>query len=105
VSEAWAWLGDYAVGRPYVAELFAEAQLVAAPSLVEHTAAALNGLLGTMSFWSRLSPRQREALLAENRALQRRLGRPIRSSVVACLVTARRVQRRDQPTRRDASSR
>ena len=50
----------------------------------------LNALLGTMSFWARLSPRQRDALVAENQALHRRLGRPIRSSAVACVVVARR---------------
>lgn len=35
-----------------------------------------------------LSPGQREALIAENHVLHRRLGRAIRSSTVACLVTA-----------------
>jgi SAM-dependent methyltransferase len=68
VSEAWAWLGGYELARGYA-------------------------LLGTMSFSARLSPRQRDALHAENHALHQRLGRPIRSSTVACLVTARRVQR------------
>jgi hypothetical protein len=62
-------------------------------TLLEHTADALNALLGTMSFWARLSFRQREALCTENHALHQRLGRPVRSSTVACLVTARRVQR------------
>jgi hypothetical protein len=90
VSEAWAWLGSYEVARGYVSDLFEDAQLAAMPLLVEHTADALNGLLGTMSFWARLSRRQRDALVAENHALHKRLGRPIRSSTVACLVTARR---------------
>ena len=90
VSEAWAWLGSYEVARRYVSELFEDAQLTAMPMLVEHTADALNALLGTMSFWARLSPRQRDALVAENHALHERLGRPIRSSTVACLLTARR---------------
>lgn len=90
VSEAWAWLGHYEVGRRYVCDLFEEAQLAAVPILVEHTADALNALLGTMSFWARLSTRQRDALVAENHALHQRLGRPIRSSTIACLVTARR---------------
>jgi hypothetical protein len=89
----WAWLGSYEIARRYVSELFQDAQLTAMPIVVEHTADALNALLGTMSFWSRLSPRQRDALLAENHALHQRLGRPIRSSTVACLVTARRTQR------------
>jgi hypothetical protein len=90
VSEAWAWLGGYDVGRPYAARLFADVEAAAVPTLLEHTGDELNALLGTMSFWARLAPRQRDALAAENRALQQRLGRPIRSSTLACLVTARR---------------
>jgi cyclopropane fatty-acyl-phospholipid synthase-like methyltransferase len=93
VSEAWAWLGHYDVARSYVRDLFEDAQLAAIPIIVEHTADALNALLETMSFWARLSPRQRDALLAENDALHRRLGRPIRSNTAACLVTARRTPR------------
>jgi SAM-dependent methyltransferase len=90
VSETWAWLGDYNVGRRCAAQLFEDAQVALVPRRLEHTAAELNALLGTMSFWARLSPHQRAALVAENEALQRRLGRPIRSSTVACLVTAPR---------------
>jgi SAM-dependent methyltransferase len=91
VSEAWAWLGSYDVARGYAADLFYDVQLSAIPSQVEHTADELNALLGTMSFWSRLSPRQRAALESENQAVEDRLGRPIRSSTAACLLTARRV--------------
>jgi hypothetical protein len=90
VSEVWAWLGSYTLARRYAADLFDDVQIAAAPTLLEHTADELNALLGTMSFWARLSPRQREALAAENRNLHRRLRRPIRSSAVACLVVARR---------------
>jgi hypothetical protein len=90
LSEVWAWLGGYDLARPYAAPLFEDVQLTALPALHEHTGEELNGLLGTMSFWSRLSPRQRDALAAKNIALCHRLGRPIRSSSVACLVTARR---------------
>ena len=93
ISEVWSWLGGHQLARAYVADLFDDAQLTAVPALVEHTADELNALLGTMSFWSRLSARQRDALRAENQAVQQRLGRPIRSSTVACLVTARRVPR------------
>ena len=92
VSEVWAWLGSYDVARGYVARLFDDAEVAAMPLLAEHTADALNALLGTMSFWARLSPEQRDALIAENQALHERLGRPIRSSTFACLVTARRAQ-------------
>lgn len=95
-SEAWAFLGGYEIARGYAAELFDDGQLIAMPMQLEHTAEELNALLGTMSFWARLSPPQRDALLIENRALHQRLGRPIRSSAVACLLTARR-RPRGQP--------
>jgi len=93
VSEVWAWLGGYELARGYAADLFDDTQVAAVPTRLEHTADTLNALLGTMSFWARLSPRQRDALCAENHALHQRLGRPIRSSTLACLVTARRLQR------------
>ena len=93
VSQVWAWLGNYEVARAYVGELFEDVQIAATPRPVEHTAEQLNALLATMSFWARLAPDQRDALIAENDALHERLGRPIRSSTVACLVTARRVAR------------
>ena len=70
-----------------------DAQVAAVPTQLEHTADELNALLGTMSFWAGLSPRQRDALVAENQAFHQRLGRPIRSSTVACLVVARRQPR------------
>jgi SAM-dependent methyltransferase len=88
VADAWAWLGSYDIGRDYAADLFEDLQLATVPSMVEHTAEELNALLGTMSFWARLSPEQRDAIVNGNRALQERLGRPIRSSTVAVLVTA-----------------
>lgn len=94
ISEVWAWLGGYEVARKYAAHLFDDAEIAAAPTLMEHTAAQLNSLLGTMSFWSRLSFEQREAMESANRTLHEQLGRLIRSSVVACLVTARRVDPR-----------
>ena len=90
VADAWAWLGSHEIGRDYAADLFEDLQLATVPTLVEHTADELNALLGTMSFWARLSPEQRDALTKENRALHERLGRPIRASTVAALLTARR---------------
>jgi SAM-dependent methyltransferase len=104
ISEVWAWLGSYEVARGYADSLFDDAQIAAVPTPIEHTAEELNSLLGTMSFWSRLSPAQRAAIEGENRALQERLGRPIRSSTLACLVTARGgSERSDQPSRPDAA--
>ncbi len=93
VSEVWAWLGSYEIARRYAARLFDEANVATVPTLLEHTAQELNALLGTMSFWARLSPRQRDAVLADNDVLYQQLGRPIRSSTVACLVTTRRAPR------------
>jgi SAM-dependent methyltransferase len=93
VSEVWAWLGSYEIARRYVTGLFDEANIATVPTLIEHSASELNALLGTMSFWARLSPRQRDAIVADIDALHERLGRPIRSSTVACLVTALRAPR------------
>ncbi len=90
VSEVWAWLGSYEVARGYAADLFGDVQLATVPTLLEHTADEINALLGTMSFWAKLSPQQRDALAAENQTFYQRISRPIRSSIVACLVTARR---------------
>ena len=90
VSEVWGWLGGYDIARGEAAHLFEDVELAALPMRSEHTAEEVNALLGTMSFWTRLSPRQRDALRAKNDAVYRWLGRPIRSSTVACLVTARR---------------
>lgn len=90
VADVWAWLGSYDIGRDYAADLFEDLQLATVPTLVEHTADELVALLGTMSFWARLSPEQRDAVVNENHALHERLGRPIRASTLAVLVTARR---------------
>jgi SAM-dependent methyltransferase len=94
ISKVWAWLGGYELARDYAAHLFDDAQIATEPTLVEHTAAELSALLGTMSFWSRLSPEQREAMESAIRSLHEQLGRPLRSSIVACLVTARREEAR-----------
>lgn len=90
ISEAWAWLGGYEIAREHAAGLFERVQFAALPMLVEHSAEELNALLGTMSFWSRLSPGQRAALARSIVALERQLDRPIRSSVAACLLTGQR---------------
>ena len=90
VSEVWAWLGSYDIGQDYAGRLFGDVQVAVMPKLVEHTPDELNALLRTMSFYPRLSPGQRQALERENEAIYERLGRPIRASTVAALVTARR---------------
>ncbi len=90
VADAWGCLVSVDTGRDYAAALFEDAQLATLPTLTEHTADELNALLGTMSFWARLSPVQRDALASDNRALHERLGRPLRAGTLAALLTARR---------------
>jgi ubiquinone/menaquinone biosynthesis C-methylase UbiE len=90
VSEVWSWLGSHDLAQDYAGSLFGDAQAAAAPKLVEQTAEKLNAVLGTMSFYARLSADQRRVLEDEIAALYERLGRPIRASTVAILITARR---------------
>jgi len=90
VSEVWAWLGSHDVARAQAGELFGDVRIATQPVLLEQTADELNALLRTHSSYRQISPDQREALERESAALYERLGRPIRSSTVAVLVTARR---------------
>lgn len=89
VSEVWAWVGSHDLARLEAGRLFKDVQIAAVPSLVEQTAEELNALFRTISAYSRLSPGQRQEIESEFFALQERLGRPIRSSTVCVLVTAR----------------
>jgi ubiquinone/menaquinone biosynthesis C-methylase UbiE len=89
VSRAWAWLGSYDIGRDDAGRLFGDVQVAVTPMLAEHTPDELNALVRTLSFYTRLSPDQRQALEREHEAMYARLGRPIRASIVAALVTAR----------------
>ena len=100
VSEVWAWLGSYDVGQDYAGRLFSDVQVAVMPKLIEHTPDQLNALVRTMSFYARLSPDQRQALVREHEAIYERLGRPIRASTVAALVTARRSTQGNSVTRR-----
>lgn len=90
VSAVWAWLGGYDLAREYARPLFTDVQIAAVPVPIEQTADKLNAVTRTMSFYARLSPDQRQALEREITALHQELGRPIRASTVAILVTARR---------------
>jgi ubiquinone/menaquinone biosynthesis C-methylase UbiE len=94
VSEVWAWLGSYDIGRDCAGRLFGDVQVAVMPKLVQHTPDELNALVRTMSFYARLSPGQRQDLERDYEAIYERLGRPIRVSTVAALVTARREGRK-----------
>ena len=105
VSEAWGWLGSCDIGRDYAADLFEDLQLATVPTLIERSADELSALLGTMSFWARLSLAQRDALASEIRALQERVGRALRASTVAALLTARHSAPEPRTTSAQASAR
>jgi ubiquinone/menaquinone biosynthesis C-methylase UbiE len=90
ISDVWAWIGSHDVARPEASRLFCDVEIAAVPTLAEQTADELNALLRTASFYQRISPAQRRALEDEHVAIYERIGRPIRSSMVAVLVTARR---------------
>ena len=90
VSQVWAWFGSYDIAQDYAGRLFGDVQVTVSPKRVEHTLDELKALLRTMSFHARLSPGQRQPLEREQSAMYERLGRPIRASTVAALVTARR---------------
>ena len=90
VSKAWAWLGSYDIGQDYAGRLFGDVQLAVMPKLIEHTPDELNGVVGTLSFYAQLSRARRHALEREYQAIYERLGRPIRATTVAALVSARR---------------
>jgi SAM-dependent methyltransferase len=92
VSEVWAWIGGQDVARSYAASLFDDVEIAVAPAFMEQAPDELNGLLRTTSVYHRLSPPQRRALETANAAIGERLGRPIRSSLLAVLVTARSVR-------------
>ncbi len=90
VSELWGWLGTRDLGRDYAAALFDDASLATIPIQIEQSAESLNALLSTMSFWSRLDQTQQQRIQQDNRELEARLGRKLRASIAACLVTAQR---------------
>ena len=90
ISQAWSWLGSYDIGRDYAGRLFGDVQAGVMPKLTEYTPDELGALVRTLSFYTRLSPDQRQALDREHEAIYQRLGRPIRASTIAVLLTARR---------------
>jgi SAM-dependent methyltransferase len=93
VSEVWAWLTGDALARDHAAPLFEPVEVDAVPVVVEHTAEEMIALFRTMSVHNQRSPVQREAVERAAVVLEERLGRPIRSSMLMVLATARRASR------------
>lgn len=92
VSEVWAWLGSQDVARAYAAEEFGQAEIAVVPASMEQTAEELGAFFRTTSLHHRMSLAQQKALVRANLSIGERLGRPIRSAMLAVLVTARRAQ-------------
>jgi SAM-dependent methyltransferase len=90
VSEVWSFIASQDVARADAERLFGDVRIACVPMVAEHTADELNGILRTISLYHRLSPDERNALESEHAALYQRLGRRIRSSMAAVLVTAQR---------------
>jgi hypothetical protein len=81
---------SYDIGREHAGRVFDDVQVAVMPKLTEQTADELNTLVRTLSFYARLSPGQRRAHEREYQAVHERLGRPVRASTIAALLTARR---------------
>ncbi len=90
VSEVWSWIGGYHLARADVAGLFTEVTLSAVPVRMQNTAEELIRMMSTHSFYEQLAAEQRQALRADCLALEQALGRLVRSTTAALLVTARR---------------
>lgn len=90
VSDVWAWVGSQPLARAYAADLFDDVEVAVVPGLVEQSADELNALLRTTSPYHRMSAAQQQALERANAGIEARLGRLLRSSMTAVLVTARR---------------
>jgi len=68
VSSVWAWVGSHDVAQAQAGSLFGYVHIAALPTLLEHTAAELNALLRTTSFYRRISPAQRSTLASPTRS-------------------------------------
>ncbi|MBO0768005.1 MAG: class I SAM-dependent methyltransferase [Solirubrobacterales bacterium] len=89
VSEAWAWFGRYDVARDYAAQLFDDVQLATVTLTMERTAEQTSGFMSTNPSWGQLTSGQQRELTSRIQDLAASLGRPLRSSTVAVLVTAK----------------
>jgi SAM-dependent methyltransferase len=90
VSEVWSWVGQHDLARS-AGWLFGDVRAAAVPVVREHTAAELVALLRTLSPYHRMTASQQAALETSMVDLEEKLGRPIRSTTAAVLVTARKV--------------
>jgi hypothetical protein len=86
----WSWVGQYELG-PSAGRLFDDVRAAAVPVVRDHTASELIGLVRTLSPYHRMTAEQQAALGASIVALAEELGRPIRSTTAAVLVTARKL--------------
>lgn len=90
VSDAWSWVGQYDLGRPE-GRLFCDVRAAAESVVRQDTAAELIAVVRTLSPYHRMTADQQAALESSLVALEEELGRPMRSTTAAVLVTARKV--------------
>jgi SAM-dependent methyltransferase len=90
VSDVWSWVGHYDLVRA-AGRSFGDVRAAALPVVREHTAVELIALLRTLSPYHRMTADQQAALEASIARLGADLGRPVRSTTAAVLVTARKI--------------
>lgn len=90
VSQVWSWVAQRDLDRPS-GRLFHDVQGAAVAIVREDTADALVALMRTLSPYRGMTAKQRAAIEASIVSFAGELGRPIRSTVAAVLVTARKV--------------
>ncbi|HTY71902.1 MAG TPA: class I SAM-dependent methyltransferase [Actinomycetes bacterium] len=91
VSEVWSWVAQRDLARA-AGRLFDDVRAAAVPVVWERTATELIALLRTLSPYHHLTADQQSVFEASIVDLERDLGRPIRSTTAAVLVTARKAE-------------
>ena len=89
VSEVWAWLTRYELGRPEAAALFEDVEIQHVAIDAEETPEVFLALLRTTSTYLRLEPDHRRQLERRITAAIESAGGTCRSTTFATLVTAR----------------
>jgi SAM-dependent methyltransferase len=94
VSAAWEAVNDYlppgSLQRDVAAELYDDVRVATVVTMLERSARQMIGLIATNRIFRQLPPEAQYQLAAKVQALEAHFGRPLRSSTITVLVTARR---------------
>lgn len=90
ISAVWSWFGGYELRDP-AGERFDDVRVTAVPLLIEQTSHELIAYFRTTSLHARLTPDQRERFAAATHRAAEELGGKLRHTVLAVLVSARRI--------------